>query len=287
MRFVQNTGNDRVVDLLRDWLVPGTAIDVMSPAFSIFAYAEVRELLESASCRLLLGVPDGVKASLFGGSADIASRGKLQGRWLAKLAADWINAHSEVRYSSSTPPQSLISVVAANRRRSQPVNDHLLKSGRSFVAFGVDPCFPTLILIFQLFGKVFHPLMLLIIAIVLKFYAVNKFLLFISRQPTEVFDKRIVILNFIYNIFWRCEPIYRNLVEKLAVNLWFLEITFCDSSVFIDVKEKKLIRLLIASVVLSGSHSLYRCRFTVSHGFSPPAYYLQRKVYRYPFTISF
>jgi hypothetical protein len=117
MRLVQNTGNDRVVDLLRDWAVPGSAIDVMSPAFSIFAYAEVQDLLESSSCRLLLGAPDEVEASLFGNSADIASRGKLQGRWLAKLAADWINARSEVRYSSSTPPQSLISVVAANRRR--------------------------------------------------------------------------------------------------------------------------------------------------------------------------
>ena len=82
MRLVQNTGNDRVIDLLRDWLVPGSAIDVMSPVFSIFAYAEVRELLESSSCRLLLGAPDEVEASLFGGSADIASRGQLQGRWL-------------------------------------------------------------------------------------------------------------------------------------------------------------------------------------------------------------
>src|ERR1035437_5237226 len=106
MRLVQNTGNDRVIDLLRDWLVPGSAVDVMSPALSIFAYAEVRELLDRASCRLILGSPDEVEASLFGGTSDIASRGQLQGRWLAKLAADWINARSEVRYSSSTPPQS-------------------------------------------------------------------------------------------------------------------------------------------------------------------------------------
>ena len=96
----------------------------------------------------------------------------------------------------------------------------------------------------------------------------DKLLLFISRQPTEVLDERIIIFDLVYNILWRCEPIYRNLVEELAVNLWFLEITFCDSSVFIDIKETKLPRLLIASVVLSGSHSLYRHRFTASHGFS-------------------
>ena len=29
MRLVQNTGNDRVIDLLRDWLVPDSAIDVI------------------------------------------------------------------------------------------------------------------------------------------------------------------------------------------------------------------------------------------------------------------
>jgi hypothetical protein len=78
MRLVQNTGNDRVIDLLRDWLVPGSSVDVMSPVFSIFAYAEVRELLESTSWRLLLGAPEEVEASLFGGSADIAARGRLQ-----------------------------------------------------------------------------------------------------------------------------------------------------------------------------------------------------------------
>jgi len=44
MRLVQNTGNERVIDLLRDWLVPGSAVDVMSPALSIFTYAEVPEL---------------------------------------------------------------------------------------------------------------------------------------------------------------------------------------------------------------------------------------------------
>jgi len=33
--MVQNNGNDRVIDLLRDWLVPGSAVDVMSSALSI------------------------------------------------------------------------------------------------------------------------------------------------------------------------------------------------------------------------------------------------------------
>src|SRR5258708_14969381 len=118
MRLVQNTGNDRVIDLLRDWVVPGSAVDVMSPELSIFAYAEVRELLESSPCRLLLGAPDEVEASVFGWSGGIASGGQLEGRWVGRLAADWIKARSEVRYSSSTPPQSLISVVVENRRRT-------------------------------------------------------------------------------------------------------------------------------------------------------------------------
>jgi hypothetical protein len=103
--MVQNTGNDRVIDLLRDWLVPGSAVDVMSSVLSIFAYAEVRELLESSPCRLLLGASDEVEASLFRGPTDIASRGRLQGRLLAKLAADWIKARAEVRYILGESPR--------------------------------------------------------------------------------------------------------------------------------------------------------------------------------------
>jgi hypothetical protein len=89
MKLIRNSGNERVIDRLREWLAQGASIDLMSPTFSIHAFAEVRELFERAEkCRLLLGEEAALAGSLFGGPADIAFRGQLQGRWLAKLAGD-------------------------------------------------------------------------------------------------------------------------------------------------------------------------------------------------------
>jgi hypothetical protein len=71
-------------------------------------------LESTGSCRLLLGNADELATSIFAAKSDIAFRGKLQGRWLAKLGADWIKARTEVRYSSARPPQALISVAGFN-----------------------------------------------------------------------------------------------------------------------------------------------------------------------------
>ena len=59
MRLVQNTGNDRVVNMLRDWLVPGSAVDVMSPAFSIYAFAPLLKAGTGvgAHCNYFVGMP--------------------------------------------------------------------------------------------------------------------------------------------------------------------------------------------------------------------------------------
>ena len=41
MKFVSNAGTDRVVDLVRPWLRPNHQLDVVSPSFSLFAFAEI------------------------------------------------------------------------------------------------------------------------------------------------------------------------------------------------------------------------------------------------------
>jgi hypothetical protein len=117
MKLIRNSGNDRVIDRLREWLTPGSAIDFMTPTFSVHAFAETRESLEKADrCRLLLGEPNALSESLFGGPPDISYRNKIQDRWLARLAADWITKRCEVRHAPSEPPQSLILVEAAMPR---------------------------------------------------------------------------------------------------------------------------------------------------------------------------
>src|SRR3546814_10409761 len=46
----------------------------------------------------------------------IAARGKLQGRWLAKIAVEWLSKHAEVRHVPTAPPQSMI-IISENRNR--------------------------------------------------------------------------------------------------------------------------------------------------------------------------
>jgi hypothetical protein len=117
MKLIRNSGNDRVIDRLREWLTAGSAIDFMTPTFSVHAFAETREFLDKADrCRLLLGDPKGLPETLFGGPADISYRNRLQSRWLARLAADWINRRCDVRHVPSALPQSLILVTGSNPR---------------------------------------------------------------------------------------------------------------------------------------------------------------------------
>jgi PAS domain S-box-containing protein len=43
MKLIRNSGNDRVIDRLRKWLTAGSAIDFMTPTFSVHAFAETRD----------------------------------------------------------------------------------------------------------------------------------------------------------------------------------------------------------------------------------------------------
>jgi helicase-like protein/type III restriction/modification enzyme restriction subunit len=117
MRLIRNSGNERVIDELKDWVRPGAAIDVMSPEFSLHAFAETRELFSKpGGIRLLLGEQAVRAQSLFGGAADIAYRGRLQGRWLARTAHDWLQQYAEVRCTAVAPPQSLMIVSGEGPR---------------------------------------------------------------------------------------------------------------------------------------------------------------------------
>ena len=112
MKLLQNSGVERVIDCLREWATPGSTLDMMSPVFSLYAFSEARDLVTKASkCRLLLGDPNSVEKGLFGGPSDIGARGRLQSRWLAKSAGDWLRKSAEVRHTVVSPPQSLIASV--------------------------------------------------------------------------------------------------------------------------------------------------------------------------------
>ena len=109
MKIIKNTGNDRVIDELRHSLVPPSSLDLASPAFSLFAFAELRDLLEKLdTCRVVLPATTGGDVGLTGSETDRTFRNRLQLRWLARECAAWINKKVEVRGAPALMPQSIL-----------------------------------------------------------------------------------------------------------------------------------------------------------------------------------
>ena len=121
MRIISNTGTDRVVDLIQPWLRSGHRIDLASDAFSLHAFGELAEKLSRiANARLVLP-PNDVELGLFGSDADRPARNRLQGRWLARRCADWIEKKVEVRRAGRPVPQAAIVLRNGDGRPQQAV----------------------------------------------------------------------------------------------------------------------------------------------------------------------
>jgi hypothetical protein len=108
LRLVPNTGNDRVIDLVRPLISGGHQLDVVSGALSIFACGELLggEGLPP-TCRLVL--PRDLDGSaLVGAAADRAPRNRLRARWLAAKLRALIERHAEVRLAKNGVPQGTL-----------------------------------------------------------------------------------------------------------------------------------------------------------------------------------
>lgn len=109
MRLITNSGNDRVVDVLRDNLTPNSTIDIASTDLSLFAYGELRELLSKAqSARMVLRPMKETSKSLLGSEAERLYRNRLQSRYLAKKCTEWVRKKVEVKEVSTSLPQASI-----------------------------------------------------------------------------------------------------------------------------------------------------------------------------------
>jgi len=116
MKLVHNTGTDRVIDLIRPWLLRGHQLDLVTPALSLFAFAEViGEATKLARCRLVLP-PTDVDLGLLGSTADRAARNRLQARWLAARLAQWIQDKVDVRAAIGAVPQGAFVLRDASAR---------------------------------------------------------------------------------------------------------------------------------------------------------------------------
>jgi hypothetical protein len=112
--LVRKTGTDRVVDLIRPGIGRGRRLDVLTPALSLFAFAEInREARELGGCRLVLP-PNGSDLAFLGTAADRPARNRLQVPWLAKRLLHWIENKAEVRRAKSPIPQSAFVIRNSN-----------------------------------------------------------------------------------------------------------------------------------------------------------------------------
>ncbi|MHC4892561.1 MAG: helicase-related protein [Planctomycetota bacterium] len=105
MRIVNNTGNDRVLDLVRPQLAKDSCLDLVTPAWSLFAFAELRDELRRLQNVRVVVPSDGAGLELLGSAADRAARNRMQSRWLATECASWLRNNAELRSARGPIPQ--------------------------------------------------------------------------------------------------------------------------------------------------------------------------------------
>lgn len=109
MKLIKNTGDNRVIDEVRAALGPQSKLDIATPAFSLFAFGEVRELLKDITrCRLVIPTLPDSELQLFGSDADRPFRNRLNTRPLARQLATWVEKKVDLRGAPMALPQSLL-----------------------------------------------------------------------------------------------------------------------------------------------------------------------------------
>jgi len=133
MKLIKNSGSDRVIDELRDCVGPGGSLDLATTRFSLFAYSELRDLLDVlASCRLILPDPSTDSLTLLGGEWDRPFRNRLQAHWLARQCAIWVQARTDVSQALGPIPQSMLIT-----RGSDSTPTRVISGGCSFTTEGL------------------------------------------------------------------------------------------------------------------------------------------------------
>ncbi len=112
------------MDALRSSLTPTSKVDIATPAFSLFAFAEFASHLQSlAGCRLVL--PDmPTDLQLLGSEADRPFRNQLYARWFARRCADWIATRTDVRCTKADLPQSCLISTDTNMALNRAITGH-------------------------------------------------------------------------------------------------------------------------------------------------------------------
>ena len=121
MKLINNGGTDRVIDLMRPYLKLGHQLDCVTPSFSLFAVADLRDALATLKRVQLILPPGDDGLDLLGGAGDRAARNRLQARWLANQCAKWLDGSVELRRAHSPVPQGAVVMRAPDGTADQGV----------------------------------------------------------------------------------------------------------------------------------------------------------------------
>lgn len=105
MRLISNAGSQRVLELMRPFLEPGNRLDCVTPSFSLYAFAQLREALCAVERVRLIVPADSESLDLLGTDDDRVERNRLQARWLANQCAKWISEKVDLRLAKGSVPQ--------------------------------------------------------------------------------------------------------------------------------------------------------------------------------------
>jgi hypothetical protein len=94
--------------LVLPWLKRDHQLDIVSPTFSLYAFAEVQNVAGSLRQARLIAPSESADLALMGTPADRAARNRLQAPWLARQFATWIQNKAELRCSSGAIPQGAL-----------------------------------------------------------------------------------------------------------------------------------------------------------------------------------
>lgn len=108
MKLIQNTGTQRVIDLIQPHLKQGNQLGCVTPSFSLYAFAAMREALAALDRVQLILPPDDAALEFLGAEGDRAARNRLQARWLANQCAKWISEKVDLRRALGPVPQGAV-----------------------------------------------------------------------------------------------------------------------------------------------------------------------------------
>jgi hypothetical protein len=121
MKLINNSGSDRVIDLMRPHLMPRHQLGCVTPSFSLFAFAELRDALTKLERVQLILPPTDDGLDFLGGEGDRLARNRLQSRWLANQCAKWLGGTVELRRAHGRVPQGAAVMRAPDGMAGQAV----------------------------------------------------------------------------------------------------------------------------------------------------------------------